>query len=74
MPPVKKKSEPIGELGGEPVDKKLFEEGQSRADLCQIAQGYSFQQGAKIVDAILKEYDVVKKPFGAKLVTSPLKR
>lgn len=70
---VVKKYEPFGEPGGFPADKKKFEEGQFKADLCQIAQRYSFDQGARIIDAILKEFDVVKKPFGAKLVTSPPK-
>ena len=48
-------------LGGETYDEESFRAGQLRADLCQIATEYSYNQGSKIVDAILARYDVVRK-------------
>ena len=48
-------------LAGEEYDEATFLAGQLRADLCQIATEFSYQHGAKIVDAILLKYDVKRK-------------
>lgn len=49
------------EPGGEEYDQKKFIRGALRADLCEIAIKHSYIHGAKIVDAILDRYDVVRK-------------
>ena len=53
--------QPFGEPGGEEYDDVTLREGQLRADLCEIAIAIDYKNGAKIVDAILKYYNVTAK-------------
>lgn len=51
----------FGGPGGVERDEKAFQEDSIRADLCEIATLISYQYGAKIVNAILSQYDVKPK-------------
>lgn len=58
---IKKPHEPFGEPGGEEYDDAKFREGQLQADLYHLATKIDYRNGKKIVDAILREYNVTAK-------------
>jgi hypothetical protein len=52
-------------LGGKPLDGS-FNDGQLRADLCEIATRHCYQHGSRIVDDILAEFLVTRKSIKEK--------
>jgi hypothetical protein len=49
--------------GGNEFDAMTYNKDALRAELVEIANQHSFQHGPKIVDAILKRFDVKHKPL-----------
>lgn len=53
----------FGEAGGAPLTAEEYRHGVLRAELCRVAQRYSWQHGPLIVDALLAEFDITKPPM-----------
>lgn len=52
----------VPEPGGEPYDREKFEEGVLRAELCNLANSYDYKHGSRMVDELLRRFDVTRKP------------
>ena len=57
---ITKPRQSFGEPGGEECDMDAFRAATLRSDLCRIATDIDYRSGAKIVDAILNQYEVTK--------------
>lgn len=54
------------EPGGKPFNAREFAIAEKRADLCAIALAHCWDHGAKIIDEILRKYEVTRKSFNAR--------
>lgn len=52
----------FGEAGGAPLTAEEYRNGVLRADLCRVVQRYSWQHGPHIVDALMAQFDISKRP------------
>lgn len=48
------------ESGGVPLSAEEYRRGVLRAEMCRVAQRYSWQHGPLIVDALLTEFTISK--------------
>lgn len=48
-------------VGGIEMTKEQVKGGQLKADMCEVAMQISFQHGARIVEALLDQFEIRRK-------------